>query len=139
MRSHAVLLLLLLTGCTTVNIAQPRALPGGREVFVTSGDIVQPYESMGLLQVTRKGVMLFGVADFAGTDLNAGLQDLLAHARRMGGDGVINVRWSQTQYTTLGRVFSIFILGLLPGEVTVRGEVVRLRRGEAEPVRVNTY
>jgi hypothetical protein len=124
----------LLTGCTAVNTAQVPTARGGRDPFITSGDLREPYESLGLLQVTRKGVIIFGVIDPAGTDLNAGFQEMLPRVREMGGDGLINVRWHQTQYTALARVFSILLLGLLPGEVTITGEVVRLRRG-GEPGR----
>ena len=124
----------LLTGCTAVNTAYVPTARDGRDPFITSGNIQEPYQSLGLLQVTRKGVIIFGAIDPAGTDLNAGFQEMLPRIRQMGGDGLINVRWNQTQYTALARVFSIFLLGMLPGEVTITGEVVRLRRA-GEPAR----
>jgi hypothetical protein len=45
----------------------------------------------------------------------------------MGGHGIINVRWRQSQYAPAAQIMSILILGLLPGEVTITGEVVRVR------------
>jgi hypothetical protein len=126
-------LLLLLSGCTAVTVAQAPTARGGRDIFITSGDLKEPYESVGLLQVTRRGVRIFGAGDPAGTDLDAGLRDAMLQIHQMGGDGMINTRWHQTQYTALGKVLSIFALGVLPGEVTITGEVVRLRRNQGAP------
>lgn len=126
-------LLLLLSGCTTVTIAQVPTTRGGRDIFITSSDLKEPYESVGLLQVTRRGIRVFGAGDPAGTDLEAGFRDAIVQIRMMGGDAMINTRWHQTQYTGLGQTLSIFALGMLPGEVTITGEVVRLRRNEGAP------
>jgi hypothetical protein len=125
-------LVALVSGCTAVNVAQVPSTVRARDVFIISGDLNEPYESLGLLQVTRKGVVVFGGLDAAGTNLAAGFQDMILHVRQMGGDGAINVQWHQIQYTTLAQVFSIFLLGMLPGEVTITGEVVRLRRGATD-------
>ena len=99
MRRYLSVLLTLLAGCTVVNVASVPTASAHREVFITSGDLQEPYESVGLLQVTRKGIRLFGAIDFAGTDLNAGFQESVLRIREMGGDGMINVHWHQTQYT----------------------------------------
>ena len=127
MRWYVGALMALLTGCTAVDVAQAPSARSGGGIFITSGDLNEPYESVGLLQVTRKGIRMFGVADFAGTDLNSGFQDVIQQVRMMGGHGIINVRWHQSQYPPVARFISIIILGMLPGEVTITGEVVRLR------------
>jgi hypothetical protein len=63
-------------------------------VFVSTGDLPGPYQSLGVVQATRRGVLLFGAVDPAGTDLQADLDEqLLPQVRMMGGDGVINVRF----------------------------------------------
>jgi hypothetical protein len=120
-------LVALLAACTVVNHALPSA-QGQPGVFVTAGDTRQPYESLGPVQVTRKGVLLFGFADPAGTDLDAGMADLAEEARRMGADGVINVRFQQTQYLPATRVlFAILFIVPLPSECTLTGEAIKLR------------
>ena len=70
------LCLLSSTGCTVVNtVTLPNPAPG--DVFVTSGDIAQPHEVLGLIQVQRSGVLLFGLIDVVGTDLEAGFKEAL--------------------------------------------------------------
>jgi hypothetical protein len=90
--------------------------------------VPQPYESRGLVQVTRRGVLLFGFADPAGTDLESAVRELYPQVSQLGGDGVINVRWSRTQYPLSSRILAaVFFFIPLPTEVTISGEVVRLR------------
>ena len=120
--------LLAMTGCTTVNVA-PLSSPGqSHDVFATASDISVPYQSLGLVQVTRKGVLLFGFGDPAGTDLESALRDsLLPEVRRMGGDGIINVHFHQIQYPLPTRIlFAVLFFVPLPAQVTLSGEVVRL-------------
>jgi hypothetical protein len=68
-----------------------------------------------------------------GTDIEAGLKEvLIPQVREMGGDGAINVRFRQTQYLPVQKVFAaIFFIFPLPSSVTVTAEVVKLRRGSA--------
>ncbi|MBN1210247.1 MAG: hypothetical protein JXB05_35675 [Myxococcaceae bacterium] len=133
MRLLLALSLAALTGCTVINTASVPSDRSGQDIFVTAGDIPEPYESLGMVQVTRSGVLLFGFVDVVGTDIEAGLKDtLIPQIREMGGDGAINVRFRQTQYLpgqqVLGAIFFIFPL---PSSVTVTAEVVKLRRGSA--------
>jgi hypothetical protein len=80
--------------------------------------------------------------DVVGTDLDAGFkQTLIPQVREMGGDGAINVRFRQTQYLPVTKVFgAIFFFIPLPSSVTVTAEVVKLQRradrpaGDAAPV-----
>ena len=142
MRLLLAFALLALTGCTVINTASVPSDRSGRDVFVTAGDIPEAYETLGLVQATRSGVLLFGFVDVIGTDIDAGLKDvLIPQVREMGGDGAINVRFRQTQYLPVTKVFgAIFFFIPLPSSVTVTAEVVKLRRradrpaGDAAPV-----
>lgn len=133
MRLLLVLSLAALTGCTVINTAAVPSDRGGQDIFVSAGDIPEPYESLGMVQATRSGVLLFGFIDVVGTDIQAGLADvLIPQIREMGGDGAINVRFRQTQYLPVQQVLgAIFFFAPLPTSVTVTAEVVKLRRGSA--------
>ena len=122
---------LVLGACTTVDMARAPSTRGGRDVFVSTADVPGPYKSLGVVQATRRGVLLFGFADPAGTDLQANLDEqLLPQVRSMGGDGVINVRFQQTQYPLPTRIlFALLFFVPLPSEVTLSGEVVKLGPG----------
>jgi hypothetical protein len=102
------------------------------EVFITQESLSQPYESMGLVQVTRRGVRVFGFVDAVGTQIDDAMQQLQDAVRRSGADGAMNVRVISQPET-----LSTKILGLLlffapfPDEVTVTAELVRLPRTQA--------
>jgi hypothetical protein len=133
----AALCVALTAGCTAVNTARlPQGTAGAGDVFVTTGDIKEPYASLGVIQATRKGAVIFGWGDPGGTDLDDALKDLVAEARVMGGDGVINLRFQQTQYPPWARTCGlIFFIVPLPAEVTLTGEVVRLGDGGGSDVK----
>jgi hypothetical protein len=118
------------SACTAVNYT---ALPTQRaqgQIFITAQGLTEPYESVGIVQITRRGVLAFGFADPAGTDLATAVNEVEGQVRRAGADGLINTRVQQTNYTTLARIFGlIFFFAPLPAEVTITGELVRLRRG----------
>ena len=139
MRLLAALVLLALTGCTVVNTASVPSDRGGKDIFVTAGDIPEPHESLGLVQVSRSGVLLFGFADVVGTDLNAGFQEaLIPQVREMGGDGAINVRFHQTQYLPLTKVLGVLFFFIpLPSQVTITAEVVKLQHHAQAPAPVS--
>jgi len=103
-------------------------IPTGAGPLITSGDVNRPYHSLGLVQATRKGVLLFGFVDVVGTDLHAGFNEVLTPlVRQMGGDAAINVRFHQTQYLPLTQVlfaFPFFFIPL-PTEVTLTAEVIK--------------
>ncbi|WNG55963.1 hypothetical protein F0U59_15235 [Archangium gephyra] len=142
MRLLVAFALVALTGCTVINTASVPSDRSGRDVFVTAGDIPESYETLGMVQATRSGVLLFGFVDVVGTDLDTGFKEvLIPQVRAMGGDGAINVRFRQTQYLPVTRVFgAIFFFIPLPSSVTVTAEVVKLQRradrpaGDEEPV-----
>jgi hypothetical protein len=120
--------IIALGGCTSIDMARVPEASQGRGVFVTTSDLPGPYKSLGVVQATRRGVLLFGAVDPAGTDLQADLDEqLLPQVRMMGGDGIINARFQQTQYNVPTRVlFAILFFIPLPSEVTITGEVVKL-------------
>jgi hypothetical protein len=124
-------LLVALGGCTTVDVARAPSSRGGHDVFISTADHPGPYQSLGVVQATRRGVLLFGFADPAGTDLQANLEEqLLPQVRAMGGDGVINLRFAQTQYLLPTRIlFAILFFIPLPSESIFTGEVVKLGPG----------
>ena len=126
--TFGLLILVALAGCTSVNVARLPSIRNTREVFVTTGDVKGPYQSLGVVQTTRRGVLLFGFADPAGTDLEAGLSEsFIPEVRRLGGDGVMNLRFHQTQYPLPTRIlFAVLFFIPLPSEVTLSGEVVKL-------------
>jgi hypothetical protein len=128
-------IIVALGGCTTVDVARVPQASQGRDVFVSTGDLPGPYQSLGVVQATRRGVLLFGTVDPAGTDLQADLDEqLLPQVRMMGGDGIINVRFQQTQYNLATRIlFAILFFVPLPSEATITGEVVKLQQGAQPP------
>lgn len=118
------------SACTSISRAVVPA--GHRELFVTTGDIGRPYRSLGPIQATRRGALVFGFGDPAGTKLQDGLDDLMREAHIAGADGVINVRYQATHYPTATRViFAILFFFPLPSEVTVTGELVKLEEAGA--------
>lgn len=120
-----VVVLLIAVGCTTVTTA---TVPTGTraDVIVTTADYKEPYTSLGLVQATRRGALAFGFFDPAGTDIQAALEDLVPEARSRGGDAVINVRFHQTQYTTVTKVLGAILFFIpLPSDVTITGEVIK--------------
>lgn len=131
-RVSYVLSALVASACTAVNYAPLPVQRGQGQIFVSAEGLQEPYESVGVVQVTRRGVILFGFADPAGTDLQAAVGDVEGQVRLAGADGVINAKVQQTNYTTAARVLgAIFFFAPLPAEVTITGELVRLRRNTA--------
>ncbi|MDX2014994.1 MAG: hypothetical protein SFW67_32670 [Myxococcaceae bacterium] len=125
-------LLLGFSACTAVNYTALPTQQQQGQIFITAQGLSEPYESVGIVQITRRGVLVFGFADPAGTDLATAVNEVEGQIRRAGADGLINTRVQQTNYTTLARIFGlIFFFAPLPAEVTITGELVRVRRGAA--------
>jgi len=118
-----------MSGCTIVNSVTLPSVPGN-EIFVTAGDLSAPHEVLGLVQVHRAGPLLFGNIDVVGTDLEAGFKEsLIPEVKKLGGDGVVRVRFNMTQYTPWARVLgAVFFVFPLPSQVTITGQVVKLTR-----------
>jgi len=120
---------LLGSGCTMVDKVVLSAVPGGKEIFVTAGDIQEPHEVLGVIQVSRSGPLLFGNIDVVGTDLETGFKTvLLPEVKKMNGDGVVRVRYHMTQYSPFARIAgAILFIFPLPSTVTITGQVVKLK------------
>ncbi len=120
---------LLGSGCTMVDKVVLPAVPGGKEIFVTAGDIQEAHEVLGVIQVSRSGPLLFGNIDVAGTDLETGFKAvLLPEVKKMNGDGVVRVRYHMTQYSPFARIVgAILFIFPLPSTVTITGQVVKLK------------
>ncbi len=118
---------LALTSCTSVQYVEfpKRTAPG--TIFFTAEAVKPPYESVGVIQLTRKGARVFGFADPVGTDLEAAMKELTPQIQTSGADGVANVRMHATPITTgeeiLGAIFFFIPIGT---QVTITGELVRL-------------
>jgi len=131
-RLSVALLVCAVSGCTAVDKAVLPSGHGNGQPFITQESIHEPYDSMGVVQITRKGVLLFGFADPAGTDLAAAVRELEPKIFEAGADGAMNVRFDMTQYTLLGKIFGlIFFFAPLPAEVTVTAELVKLKSNMA--------
>jgi hypothetical protein len=120
------------SGCTAVNQARLPSQNGPGQVFITQESVEGPYESLGVIQLTRRGVILFGWGDIVGTDLEQAIEEIRPQIRKAGADGMMNMRILQTQYTTTARVFgAIFFFAPLAAEVTITGELVKLKDSTA--------
>jgi hypothetical protein len=97
--------------------------------LITMGDTSRPYQSLGYLQMTRKGADLFGFISIVDADLQKLFgEELLAELGKRGADGIINVRFQERQWTTAERVlFALPPLFLfpLPTRVELTGELIR--------------
>jgi len=126
--------LILLSACTSVEFARLPSV-GSDRIFITQESLGGGYESLGLVQITRRGVLLFGFADPAGTDLVAAVEQLDPEVRLAGADGVMNARVKMSQYSTFAKILgAIFFFFPLPSEVTITGELVRIRQGLPAPM-----
>jgi hypothetical protein len=125
--------LLLLSGCAASTFTR-LPTPDSTRPFVTAEGLAAgtPYDSLGLVQVTRRGALVFGFADPAGTELDAALVDLELEARKAGADGVVNARVLKQPWTLAERIAGAVLFFVpLPSEVTLTGELVRLRKASA--------
>jgi hypothetical protein len=97
--------------------------------LITMGDTSRPYQSLGYLQMTRKGADLFGFISVVDADLKKLFgEELIAELAKRGADGIINVRFQERQWTTAERVlFALPPLFLfpLPTRVELTGELIR--------------
>jgi hypothetical protein len=114
------------SGCTVVSTARTQS-DTHKGMFVTQSDLSEPYQSLGPLQATRKGIIWFGI-DFAGTSLEEMLNEaFVQEIARIGGDGAINVRYIKSDTLLITRI--LLFLVPLPSETTITGEVVKLTGG----------
>ena len=124
-----VIAFLATTACGSARSAyvQPPAVQN--RYLITMGDTARPYESLGYLQLTRKGADLFGFISIVDADIKKLFGDeLIKELNQRGADGIINVRFHERQWTTAERVlFALppFFLVPLPTRVELSGELIR--------------
>ncbi|HEY5948737.1 MAG TPA: hypothetical protein VIV40_24770 [Kofleriaceae bacterium] len=117
------------TACGSARSAyvQPPAVQN--RYLITMGDTARPYESLGYLQLTRKGADLFGFISIVDADIKKLFGDeLIKELQRRHADGIINMRFHERQWTTAERVlFALppMFLFPLPTRVELSGELIR--------------
>jgi hypothetical protein len=120
---------LLLAGACTARSAyvQPGTIQD--RYLITMGDTEQTYESLGYLQLTRKGADLFGFIPIVDADLQKLFgTELINEMAKRGADGIINLRFKERQWTTGERILfalpPMFLIPL-PTRVELTGELIR--------------
>jgi hypothetical protein len=126
--SLIVCLTAALSGCTAKSAyVYPERVQ--ERYLITMGDTDRPYESLGYLQITRKGADLFGFIPLADASLKKLFGDeLIREMERRGADGIINLRFKERQWTTGQRVlFALppMFLFPLPTKAELSGELIR--------------
>jgi len=128
MKTALALIILFGTACTARSAyVQPPQVQN--RYLITMGDTARPYESLGYLQMTRKGADLFGFISIVDADVHKLLGDVLIHElEKRHADGIINLRFHERQWTTAERViFALppMFLFPLPTRVELSGELIR--------------
>ncbi len=120
----ALLAVTLAGGCTYKSAV---TFPSPEEVFITSGDgeITKPYTPVGEFLLIKEGyripLPLLGMVDLLAIDPDQVVRTEVAQEiRRMGGDGLINMRivWDPSD----SGLFGLFARG---GSLAVTGTVIR--------------
>ena len=122
------LILTLLSACSVQNMyAYPEDVQS--KYVITTGDTDRPYESLGYIQITKTGATLFGFLDVNDADLEGMFSEaLVTEIDKAGADGVINLHFHETQYTTTTRsIFAVLFVIPLPRAVTVTAELVKFK------------
>jgi hypothetical protein len=87
--SLALILGLAIMGCT---VGHNTTLPPTSEIFITTGDINEPYTPLGLVSGQSRGVQLFGIVPI-GPSIDEARDQMLEQARALGANAVINVQF----------------------------------------------
>jgi hypothetical protein len=128
MRQLTLIAALFATACTarSAYVHSPQVQ---QRYLITMGDIDRPYESLGYLQLTRKGADAFGFLSIVDADLRELFgRELIDELSKRGADGIINVTFHERQWTIAERVlFALppFFLFPLPTRVELSGELIR--------------
>jgi hypothetical protein len=119
----------LLTAACTAKSAHVQKPQVQQRFLITMADTDRPYQSLGYLQMTRKGADMLGWLSVVDADLDKMLGDeLIRELERRGADGIINLRFKERQWTTGERILFLIppmILIPLPTRVEISGELVR--------------
>jgi hypothetical protein len=123
----SIVIALAATACTARNAyVYPKAVQS--HYLITAGDTPRPYQSLGYLQVSKSGANLFGFLSIVDADLNALFGDILVpELEKAGADGIINLRFEETQHVTATKILFAFPLFFipLPTHVEATGEMIR--------------
>jgi hypothetical protein len=119
--------ILLVAGCTVRNayVFPPHVQKRYR---ITGGDVQRSYRSLGQIQITRKGANLFGFVSVVDADLEKMFGEILIREMQArGADGIINMRFHETQHTVATKLLFAFPLFFvpLPTKVELTGELIR--------------
>jgi hypothetical protein len=91
-------LALLATGCGATVRGSPlssRPPQDARGMYLSTGSAPAPYRTLGFAQVTGYGVTVGGFSDVGEAGLDGTIRGALSQeAARMGGDGVINIEFT---------------------------------------------
>ena len=124
-----VIALLATTACGTARSAYVQSPTVQNRYLITMGDTKRPYESLGYLQLTRKGADLFGFFSIVDADMKKLFGDeLIRELDKHHADGIINLRFHESQWTTAERVlFALppMFLFPMPTRVELSGEMIR--------------
>jgi hypothetical protein len=117
------------TACGSARSAYVQPAAVQNRYLITMGDTARPYESLGYLQLTRKGADLFGFISIVDADIKKLFGDeLIKELEKRHADGIINLRFHERQWTTAERVlFALppMFLFPLPTRVELSGELIR--------------
>jgi hypothetical protein len=129
MKTLFALLVVVSTAACTARSAYVQPPKVQNRYLITMGDTARPYESLGYLQMTRKGADLFGFFSIVDADIDKLFGDvLIKELEKRHADGIINLRFHERQWTTAERVlFALppMFLFPMPTRVELTGELIR--------------
>src|SRR5262245_36319755 len=110
------LLTITAAACGTARSAYVQPAAVQNRYLITMGDTKRPYESLGYLQLTRKGADLFGFISIVDADMQKLFgEELIRELEKRGADGIINLKFHESQWTTAERVlFALPPMFLIP-------------------------
>lgn len=81
----------LFVGCATTDVARS---PKSSEIFVTSGDIDEPYTPVGFIVARRTEFKLLIFTIFPAKLQDVLDEQLIKKAKELGADGIVNVKYN---------------------------------------------
>jgi hypothetical protein len=124
MRRYAfipTLVLIFITGCTTVDYASVPWEGRDKSVFITTGDAPGPYRPIALIEVKHTGFMLFGAIPISPGYLEDVGDEFIKSAQSYGANAAINVT-----FETYRPPFPLCIIWWISSS-RIKGELVYIR------------
>ncbi len=116
------IILFIYTGCTTIDVA---LLPDKEDIFITAGDITQPYEPLGMIFVSKSNLRFLYIP-IRDVSLDMVLHNyFIPQVRKLGADGVIKVGF---RHTSVGLTDFIYMPFGGDESVEIWGLAVKLKR-----------